>query len=91
MSAGFLGSVVALCPMVIESGLLPFIMARSFSPHILREEGRLSTTRLVAATASERLPKDYCFNIYAKLSKATVDAMQDTASTFPPESSMAFR
>lgn len=65
MSSDFLGSVVALCPMVIESDLLPLIMASSFCSRS-RKANPAMAARLLGAESSASPPKEYPVNLCVK-------------------------
>lgn len=77
MSLQFLGAIVGLCPWVIESGLLPSIMAVALSFAPKKMDGQ-SISRLVkpdGQPSSAYLMTSYSIPLQAELHKARLDAL----------------
>lgn len=69
MGSDFVGSVVARCPLVIESKLLPSIMTHALSSRGKIKEGRVPETRIKTDM------RGYRVDLYAALSKAQINAL----------------
>jgi len=69
MSSDFIGSVVALCPFVINSGLLPSILTSAYSCR-----GKVDNTPSIT-TRVDTYQRGYEVHIYSKFSKARIDAL----------------